>query len=147
MKRVVFILITLLFAAGTTDVQAQWLKKLGQKAIDRAEDRAKKKVEKKVDDAVDKTVDNAFEGAEDAVKGEDKKVKKGDIGDNANIDGQEVTQDEGKQQKKSAQISWNKFDFVAGDEIIFEDNQANEQLGEFPSQWDVLSGGGRNSKY
>ncbi|MBS6237370.1 MAG: OmpA family protein [Bacteroides sp.] len=141
MKRVVFILITLLFAAGTTDVQAQWLKKLGQKAIDRAEDRAKKKVEKKVDDAVDKTVDNAFEGAEDAVKGEDKKVKKGDIGDNANIDGQEVTQDEGKQQKKSAQISWNKFDFVAGDEIIFEDNQANEQLGEFPSQWDVLSGG------
>ena len=43
MKRVVFILITLLFAAGTTDVQAQWLKKLGQKAIDRAEDRAKKK--------------------------------------------------------------------------------------------------------
>lgn len=76
MKRVVFILITLLFAAGTTDVQAQWLKKLGQKAIDRAEDRAKKKVEKKVDDAVDKTVDNAFEGAEDAVKGEKKKKKK-----------------------------------------------------------------------
>ena len=26
---------------------------------------------------------------------------------------------------------------MAGDEIFFEDNQANEQLGEFPSQWDV----------
>jgi outer membrane protein OmpA-like peptidoglycan-associated protein len=29
---------------------------------------------------------------------------------------------------------------VAGDEIIFEDTQENEQIGEFPSMWDVFNG-------
>lgn len=141
MKRVVFILITLLFAAGATDVQAQWLKKLGQKAIDRAEDRAKKKVEKKVDDAVDKTVDNAFDGAEDAVKGEkkadnEKEAKDADAEDDAAADEQNA-QGGGKPAKQSLEMTYAKSDFVAGDEVFFEDNQANEKLGEFPSQWDM----------
>ena len=123
MKRVLFILVTLLFVAGTTDVQAQWLKKLGQKAIDRAEDRAKKKVERKVDDAVDKTVDNAFEGAEDAVKGEgkdkDKESKTADATDKD--EKKEKAQDDESAAEitskasasKTADISWNKFDFIA----------------------------------
>lgn len=139
MKRVVFILIALLFAAGTTDVQAQWLKKLGQKAIDRAEDRAKKKVEKKVDDAVDKTVDDAFEGAEDAVKGEKKKETKAKSQQSAGTDDAEGVAAEEKE-IESPEIAYSKSDFVSGDEIIFEDDQANEQIGEFPSQWELHRG-------
>lgn len=45
-----------------------------------------------------------------------------------------------KPQNTRATTKYNKFDFVAGDEIIFEDNLAGEQLGEFPSQWDLLGG-------
>ena len=145
MKRVVFILVTLLFVAGTTNVQAQWLKKLGQKAVDRAEDRAKKKVEKKVDDAVDRTVDNAFEGAEDAAKGE----KKTDISkETKGQDTQEQSEATAPEAPapKTADISWNKFDFVAGDEVIFEDNLVGETIGEFPSQWDLLGGNAEISK-
>ncbi|MDD4141697.1 MAG: OmpA family protein [Bacteroidales bacterium] len=41
---------------------------------------------------------------------------------------------------QKAEMSWNKFDFVAGDEVIFEDNLAGEQLGEFPSMWDLTAG-------
>ncbi|MFA7034308.1 MAG: OmpA family protein, partial [Bacteroidales bacterium] len=37
-------------------------------------------------------------------------------------------------------MTYAKCDFVAGDEVFFEDNQANEKLGEFPSQWDLISG-------
>ena len=33
-----------------------------------------------------------------------------------------------------------KSDFVPGDEIFFEDDFASEQLGEFPSHWDLLDG-------
>lgn len=138
MKKLVFILSVLFLMIGAADVQAQWLKKVGQKAVERAKDRAKNKVERKVDDAVDKTVDGAFDGAEDAVKGEGKKGKTNDPTEDA--DGQVATKEGGQQTKKFAEMSWNKFDFVSGDEIMFEDNQANEQLGEFPSQWDVLSG-------
>ena len=35
---------------------------------------------------------------------------------------------------------WNKFDFVPGDEVIFYDQLDGEQLGEFPSKWELLEG-------
>lgn len=38
-------------------------------------------------------------------------------------------------------LKWNKYDFVPGEKIIFEDNQEGEQNGEFPSRWDLSEGG------
>ncbi len=43
-------------------------------------------------------------------------------------------------QNRRAQMEWAKSDFVAGDEIFFDDNLAGEQLGEFPSHWDIIEG-------
>ena len=42
--------------------------------------------------------------------------------------------------KKQTASEYAKSDFVPGDEIFFEDNFENEQLGEFPSQWDLMEG-------
>ncbi len=42
--------------------------------------------------------------------------------------------------KKQVESAYAKSDFVPGDEIFFEDTFEQEQLGEFPSQWDLLSG-------
>lgn len=44
------------------------------------------------------------------------------------------------QKPKSATAGWNRYDFVAGDEIIFEDNMAGERVGEIPSKWNLLNG-------
>lgn len=41
---------------------------------------------------------------------------------------------------KKAESAYAKSDFVPGDEIIFDDDFAAEQLGEFPSKWDLISG-------
>lgn len=39
------------------------------------------------------------------------------------------------------EVQWAKFDFVPGDEVIFEDGpSADEENGEFPSRWDLISG-------
>lgn len=46
----------------------------------------------------------------------------------------------GAQKIASNTMAWNNYDFVAGDEIIFEDNNANEPLGEFPQMWDAFGG-------
>lgn len=140
MKRILITMLVLLTMGGTTEVYSQsWLKKLGKKV----EETAKRKVEQKAEEKTEKAVDKVFDGAEDAVTGKDKN-KKGEADSNADKSegGDEATQDNdgGQQTKKTAQFSWNKFDFVSGDEIMFEDNQANEQLGEFPSQWDVIRG-------
>ncbi|MGY6741690.1 MAG: OmpA family protein [Cecembia sp.] len=37
-------------------------------------------------------------------------------------------------------LDWSNFDFVSGDEIIFEDNLEGERNGEFPSKWDLANG-------
>lgn len=37
-------------------------------------------------------------------------------------------------------VDWNKFDFIPGDEILFEDELENERNGEFPGKWDLVRG-------
>ncbi|MFA5661976.1 MAG: OmpA family protein [Bacteroidales bacterium] len=62
---------------------------------------------------------------------------------NANSQGnRNAVSDSGQEdpQNRRAQMEWAKSDFVAGDEIFFEDNLAGEQLGEFPSHWDIIEG-------
>ncbi|WP_418542778.1 OmpA family protein [Parabacteroides goldsteinii] len=142
MKKLVLILSALLFLIGTTDVQAQWGKKLLKKAGESAKRATERNVEKKIDKAVDKT----FDSAEDAVtgKGNDSKSEKNT---NTSPQGNVETTDNNNEaiaeetpQDHSPEMAYAKSDFVPGDEIIFEDNLAGEQLGEFPSQWDLLSG-------
>lgn len=144
MKRLLLIITVMLLAGATTEVYSQgWLEKVAKKTAKRVEERSKKKVENKVTNAADKAVDKVFDEAEDAVTGKGKEKKDNnaaDAGDNAEADGQAEAQDGGQQQKKSAEMSWNKFDFVSGDEIIFEDLLIGEKLGEFPSMWDLKEG-------
>lgn len=143
MKKLVFILSVLFLMTGTADVQAQWLKKVGQKAVDRAKDRAKNKVERKVENAVDKTVDGVFEEAEDAVTGKNRKEGDPATGNKGNDEIEEASDgatQNVEQKALSAEMTYAKSDFVAGDTIIFEDNLSGEQMGEFPSQWELIRG-------
>lgn len=145
MKKLLFILSALLFMAGTTDVEAQWIKKLGKKA----EEAAKRAVERNVENKVDNAVNKTFDKTEEVIKGEgqdkNEQVEQAGEANDAGyteIDGQEVVAQNGGQPQKgqSLEMTYAKSDFVPGDEIIFEDNFANEQLGEFPSQWDISRG-------
>ena len=145
MKKLVLILSALLFLIGTTDVQAQWGKKLLKKAGESAKRATERNVEKKIDKAVDKT----FDSAEDAVTGkgnDSKSEKKTNAGVQEDVevignDGAEGHQEQPlKQTKQSLEATYAKSDFVPGDEIIFDDDLSHEQLGEFPSKWDLLDG-------
>ena len=138
MKRLVMMVLVLVAVGGTTEVNAQsFLKKLGKKVENAAKNAIERNAERKTEEAVDKV----FEG--DFGKGKKDKNNNGnnnnadEVYDNGNGD---ATAQSGKQKGKTAEMSWNKFDFVAGDEIMFEDNQANEQMGEFPSMWDLIEG-------
>ena len=46
----------------------------------------------------------------------------------------------GAQKVNQNDMAWNNYDFVAGDEIIFEDDNSKEPLGEFPQMWDAFQG-------
>ncbi len=148
MKRFLTLLLVLVVAAGTTEAYSQsWLKALGRKA----EDAAKRAVERNVERAVDRSVDKAFDESEDAVKGAAKGNKNRDNDRNSGYEEQqydEAQAEVAEQQpaapaapaKQEPTMNWNKFDFVSGDEVIFDDQLANEKIGEFPSQWDLGDG-------
>jgi outer membrane protein OmpA-like peptidoglycan-associated protein len=42
---------------------------------------------------------------------------------------------------------WSRYDFVAGDKIIFEDNLPDETIGEFPSRWKLIKGSAEAAKF
>ena len=151
MKRVVIIALMLAAISGTTAVNAQsWLRGLGRAA----ENAAKRAIERNVESAAERAIDRAFSETEDAVedavsgessnKGKKNKNKNNDNNGNNNADAVydngDATAQTQPQKGQSLEATYAKSDFVPGDEIFFEDNLANEQMGEFPSQWDLLNG-------
>ncbi len=147
MKRIVTMVLMLFLMGSATEVYSQsWLKSLGEKA----KDAAKRSVERNVESTVNKTVDGAFNKGEEIVTGNNKDDEQQPA---APVQQQEVVAEAPVQQpeparqpepapqmKQSPELAYAKSDFVPGDEIFFDDTQENEQMGEFPSQWDLLEG-------
>lgn len=52
-----------------------------------------------------------------------------------------------KKGERKIESTYVKSDFVPGDEVIFEDTLEGEQLGEFPSKWDLLRGVAEVAKF
>ncbi|HYK56250.1 MAG TPA: OmpA family protein, partial [Flavisolibacter sp.] len=104
---------------------AQLLKRLG--------DRAKQKMEQKANEKVDKTVDDAT-----SAKTTDKGQKKEDEKTEGKTSATETAEASSSQ---PAEIkSYAKYDFVPGNQIIFEDNLPRETEGEFPSLFNTTKG-------
>ena len=138
MKRLVMMVLVLVAVGGTTEVNAQsFLKKLGKKVENAAKNAIERNAERKTEEAVDKV----FEG--DFGKGKKDKDKQNNNGNNNAdevYDNGDATAQSGQQKGQSLEMTYAKSDFVPGDEIIFEDLLVGEKLGEFPSQWDLISG-------
>ncbi len=121
MKRLIILLVVAFAMVMNADAQS-WLNRLKDKAKSKIENR----IDGTVDNAMDKGMDKAQDEATDAVKGKkDKKSKDND---------EEVeTADENPQVATSS-------DFKRGSVIMFQDDVTAEQVGEFPSKWDMFSG-------
>ncbi len=148
-KSLVLIFSAVLIFSGPSNTHAQFWKKLKKHVEKKVEREAENRANRKADQAVDKVFDSAEKGAEDAVTGEgksgEKKTKaKEDNQDKensneTNTDNNAETSNKKKIQKTN--IVWSKYDFVPGDQVIFEDApSADEENGEFPSRWDLYKG-------
>ncbi|HRN26404.1 MAG: OmpA family protein [Ignavibacteriaceae bacterium] len=80
-------------------------------------DKAQEKVEKKIDDAMDKSANK-----------------------NESLVSENKTDVENTSKDSMSTKSYQNYDFVPGDKIIFEDNFADDVSGEFPSHWNLISG-------
>ena len=116
--------IAMIFALSMSVSAQGWLGRLKDKAVDAAKNAVERNVERKADKEADEASDavlNKKKGSNDEIEYEDAEVA--DQGDDTPVDA--------KNQKS---------DFVRGSVILFEDDFAGEQMGEFPSKWDISDG-------
>ena len=110
----------------------------GQSMLERLANRAKNAVENNVGEKIEKGVNDVLNGNVGKGKNKQEQAEKP-----AAASAQEAAEQQPAAQvapKKQVESAYAKSDFVPGDEIFFEDTFEQEQLGEFPSQWDLLSG-------
>jgi outer membrane protein OmpA-like peptidoglycan-associated protein len=146
--------VTLALAFVCVTAQAQFGKRFGGAVQNAAENATIRKAEQKTDEAVSKGIDKATDP--DTYKGDGKDENRQqeqqanqssyESGTNTAPQQQQPPQPAAQTPQQSATMAWNRFDFVSGDEIIFEDNQVGERLGEFPSQWDLIAGNSEIAK-
>ena len=126
MKKLILLLIVAFACAGEADAQG-WLKKLGKVA----EDAAKRTVESNVDRKTTEAVDDAMNPDDSSSEENTSRSKKTDYDWDEEGEAADDTPVDAQNQKS---------DFVRGSVILFEDDFANEQMGEFPSKWDISEG-------
>ncbi len=123
MKKCALIIALVLFVCAPANGQ-NLLKKLG--------DRAKEAVEQNLGDKVEKGVNDLLDGKKKDKKDKKDKASKNEDADYEATEAVDDTPDATSQNVKS--------DFVRGSVIMFEDDLAGEQVGEFPSKWDLVRG-------
>lgn len=126
MKRIVLLVAILAFACASASAQGM---------LGRLKERAKEAVESNIGNKVEEGINSVFN------RNKSQNQEKAEAKEAGQQDAEAGTPAaEQASQVQAAKINWNNYDFVSGDEIIFEDSMEGEKLGEFPSMWDLLEG-------
>ncbi|MDE3184736.1 MAG: OmpA family protein [Bacteroidota bacterium] len=114
--------------------QAQFLKRLKNKITQTAADHVTNDAGNATDKAIDKT--------EDAAKGDKSNNAEAGSSSDPNSSGSSSGDATASSEKNSPPTiqSYKNYDFVPGDDIIFESDLADEQTGEIPSQFTLSDG-------
>jgi outer membrane protein OmpA-like peptidoglycan-associated protein len=142
-KTIKILSVLFLFLLAPQNTEAQFLKKLANKAKEKINREAERRSERRIN----KQIDKEFDDVEDIIDGKKEKKKK----KNKNSINTEVSHENEQQNNNSAKktkeeyhkpiVVWNRYDFVPGDVVIFEDAPSqDEEIGEFPSRWDLHEG-------
>jgi len=109
------------------------------KLKDKVKNKVERKVDQKTDQAIDKTIDGVTEQKGDQEQPEAEQSGGGDSEAGA---GKAAAGGKGGAGTAAAEdmTLYTKYDFVPGDKVIFYDDLAREELGEFPSRWNLDRG-------
>ncbi len=133
MKTVRLLLIAIVCMSMAMNAEAQFLENLTKHAKEKVKQKAKQKLVQKVDEQLDpdaKRVKSTVENKKPANKPRpsgNNRVKS--------------SQPKPNMASGAGNLVWNRYDFVPGDVVIFEDGPSiTEENGEFPSRWDLVNG-------
>jgi OOP family OmpA-OmpF porin len=111
--------------------------------LKKARQKTEKRTSKEVDKKLDKSLDQLF--GTDKKKSSEENTEKEATGQPEEMKTEtaapaSTTATGSNTENSSGVLNWAKYDFVPGDQVIFEDNLVGEENGEFPSRWDLQSG-------
>lgn len=134
------LLVTAFLCLSSTEVHAQFLKKLGKRAEKAAERAVERRVEKETTEKTDQALDSILEPG--SKKRENPSVPKKDtpIAESPNNNSSRDNTSGASNGLKSLAV-YSKFDFVPGDEQLFYDDFASDFVGDFPVKWNTNAGG------
>jgi len=143
---VVFTVITALLFLLPTEAKPQKVKvNVKEKVVEETDNRANRKTDEVIDagfDKIEEGIGKIFKKKEKKTKDDpsEQETEREEPGDEGVVSGKNRPEANGSGQQQLT-LKWNKYDFVPGEKIIFEDNQEGEENGEFPSRWDLAGGG------
>jgi outer membrane protein OmpA-like peptidoglycan-associated protein len=116
-----------------------------QGVFDRVKNAAKDKANQQVDDTTNSTIDSAIDKGKSAAKSG--KTSSGNSSSNSTGDssGAQPATDAAASSDTPAAASiksYQNYDFIPGDVILFADDFTTTQDGEFPEQWELMKGQG-----
>lgn len=130
MKRLTFICLLILVAAATH----------GQGILNQVKEKAQQRVDQKVDQAIDKTLDDAESSTKEKNKSNTAPAEPQPTSANAAATSASPAREASFQ-------SYQNYDFVPGDKVLFEDDWSSDDAGEFPAHWKLTNGEFLVNKY
>ncbi|MEI9945945.1 MAG: hypothetical protein WDN26_17205 [Chitinophagaceae bacterium] len=115
MRKIFFITILAVLFAATS--QAQF-----KKLMDKVKNKTEQRVDKRTDEAIDKKLDE--------IEGKDKPST-------TKQESEPAPTDQPKKSEEPTLKSFSKYDFVAGEAIIYYDNYEGEAVAELPTNWNT----------
>ncbi|MCJ7468467.1 MAG: OmpA family protein [Maribacter sp.] len=142
------ILLTFFIVGYAGNVNAQLLKRLGERAEDAAQRTVERRVEKETQEKTDQALDSILEPSKKEQPNKnpnppsDRPSEKRSNQESAekNNGNNEAAVSSGQESPKSITV-YSKFDYVPGDQLLFFDDFANDFVGDFPAKWDTNGNG------
>ena len=133
MKKIVLLMTLLLLVCSGASAQSNVLERMKNRAKNAAESNIGRKVEKGVNDILDGKLGKNKEKNQE--QNTERQQKQKQVADQE----EEMEPQEAEEQDATTQNVKN--DFKRGSVILFEDTMDDEQIGEFPSKWDIVDDG------
>ena len=146
MKKMIFLICALSLTANIKVVYAQ---SLLERTGNRVKDNVEQRIEDKAVEATDHILDESEEAIKESISGDEEETEKVNTGEKENDDEKVPTSTKNNKNQNAEkpatpqskiETAYNKYDFVPGNEVIFEDDLKGEQVGEFPGRWNLIEG-------
>jgi len=103
--------------------------------VDYGKIKTDRNIENRIENKIDKGVEKSLDTIDAKIDGSENNTTS-----DARTSATNAKQKNNIQTIQQPTLTWNKYDFVPGTEIIFEDDFIGERNGEFPSRWDITKG-------